>query len=167
MSALDPVLAQTYQEQIARECGNWAAYTALANRCESLNLDGFAHFFRDSGNDELSHAQKFRDFLIDRNVEPQTAPTNGYTAPATPALLTAGTILFSEALRLEMENTDKIKFLFSMAEELHDQQSYQTLLWFVDEQTKSERELVSLVVRAKFAEGCAAAVLQLDHELKG
>lgn len=166
MSILDPVLAQTYQDQIARECSNWAAYTALANRCQSLDLDGFATFFHASAGAKLRQAQKLRDFLLSRHVEPQTAATNGYTAPLTPDLISAGTILFSEALRLEMANTEAIKFAYSMAEELHDQQSYHVLMCLIEEQTKAECELARLVSLAKFAEGCAAAVLELDHEFK-
>lgn len=166
MAVIDPVLANAYQEQITRECGNWAAYKALANRAEIMNLDGFAKFFHDSAADELTHAQKFRDFLIDRNIEPQTYQTAGYTVPPTPNMIGVGTILFSEALRLEMANTEKIRFLYEMAAESRDEQSYPLLLWFIDEQTRSERELVELVARAKFAEGCASAVLKLVHELK-
>jgi ferritin len=161
---LDPVVNDAIQNQITRERTNEAAYLAIANRFDVLNLEGFASWARKAAREEGEHAQRFTDYLIDRNGAPLTAPLVGVNAP--PAdMLTAGAVLFGMALTVEVANTDAIKTLYALADEADDPQTCIFLIWAIEEQTHAERELTTLIAKAQFAQGCAAAVLQLDHEL--
>lgn len=161
---LDPVVLNTLQQQVARERQNEAVYVTLANAFEVLNLDGFASFMHDAANEEAEHARKFTDYIIDRNAAPVTLPLIAYTAPMAD-MLTAGAVYMQAALDLEISNTNQIKILYDLAEEIHDAQTCVWLIWAIEEQTKAERELTQLVARATFAQGCAAAILAMDHEL--
>jgi ferritin len=161
---LDPVVNDALQQQITRERTNEAAYLAIANRFEVLNLEGFAAWARKAASEEAQHAQKFTDYLIDRNGSPITAPLVGVNAP--PAdVLTAGAVLFGMALTVEVANTESIKTLYALADEADDSQTCVWLIWALEEQTSAERELTTLIAKAQFAQGCAAAVLFLDNEL--
>lgn len=164
--ALDPVVADSLNRQITNERNNSAMYAALANRLEFSNLPGMASHMRTASADELTHAQKFTDYLIDRNVYPVIAPLDAATPPDG-QMLVIGTLCFAAALQREIQTTEQIKTLYDISEQADDQQTCQFLLWFLDEQTKSEREYVELVARLQFAQGCAAAILQIDHELGG
>lgn len=164
MSLLDPVVLDTLNRQITNERNNSAMYWALANRLEFLNLPGMAHHMRDASGDETTHAQKFTDYLIDRNAFPLVAPLDAALAPDAD-MLTAGRLCFAAALQREMQTTEQIKTLYDIAEQADDPQTCQFLLWFLDEQTQSEREYVELVARLQFAEGCPAAILAIDKEL--
>ncbi len=161
---LDPVVLNTLQQQIARERQNETAYLTLANALEVLNLDGFAKFMHDAASEEAEHARKFTAYVIDRNAAPITLPLQAATAPLAD-MLTAGAVYFQAALDLEIANTTAIKVLYDMAEEVHDSQTCVWLIWAIEEQTKAERELTQLTARATFAQGCAAAILAMDHEL--
>lgn len=161
---LDPVVLDTLQQQITRERYNEAVYLALANRFDVTNLEGFAKWARDAAHEEAGHAQKFTDYIIDRNASPVTAPVNGYTVPLCD-MLTAGALLFQAALDLEIANTEAIKTLYALADEAGDPQTCVWLIWALEEQTSAERELTTLLAKATFAQGCVAAVLAMDHEL--
>lgn len=164
--ALDPVVADSLNRQITNERNNSAMYAALANRLEFSNLTGMAAHMRSASAEELTHAQKFTDYLIDRNAYPVIAPLESATPPDGQTLV-IGTLCFAAALQREMQTTEQIKTLYDISEQADDPQTCQFLLWFIEEQTKSEREYVELVARLQFAQGCAAAILQIDHELGG
>lgn len=161
---LDPVVLDSLNRQITNERNNSAMYLALANRLDFSNLTGLASHMRAASADELTHAQKFSDYLIDRYAFPVVAPLESATPPDGP-MLSIGTLCFAAALQREMQTTEQIKTLYDIAEQADDPQTCQFLLWFLEEQTKSEREYAELVARLQFAQGCPAAVLQIDHEL--
>lgn len=164
MAQLDPVVLDALNRQITTERFNAAIYMALANRLDSLNLTGFGAWMRAASTDETMHAQKFTDYIIDRNAFPIVAPLDGF-APPNGDMMTIGTLSFAAALQRELTTTDAIKMLYDLADEIHDSQTCQFLLWFLDEQTKSVRETTELTARAQFAQGDSAAILAMDHEL--
>lgn len=164
--ALDPVVQDALAQQVTRERTNQAAYMALDYRFQVLNLDGFAGYCRKAALEEGEHAQKFANYLIDREGVPVISPLNGVNAPQAD-MLTAGAVLFGLALQVEKANTEAIKTLHALADEADDPQTCSFLIWALDEQTSAERELTEMVARCKFAEGCPAAILALDHEMGG
>jgi len=165
MSQLDPVVLDSLQQQITHERQNEAVYLAIANRFDVLNLAGFAAYCRLAAHEEAQHAQKFTAYLIDRNAAPQVQPLGGVIPPIPLNMLTAPVLLIAVVLQTELNNTEAIKTLHSLADEADDPQTCIWLIWALEEQTRSERELTTLLARCKFAEDSAAAVLQLDHEL--
>lgn len=162
--ALDPVVFDSLNRQITNERSNSAMYWALANRLDFSNLVGMATHMRAASLDETTHAQKFTDYLIDRGAFPTVEVVPAAIPPDAP-MLKIGTLCFAAALQREMQTTEQIKTLHDIAEQADDPQTCQFLLWFLEEQTQSEREYTELVARLQLAEGCAAAVLAMDHEL--
>ena len=165
MSQLDPVLLDSLQQQITRERQNEAVYLAVAHRFDVLNLTGFAAWSRKAAREEAEHAQRFADYVIDRNAAPQVQPLGGVIPPIPLDMLSAPALLVAVALQTEINNTESIKTLYSLAEEADDPQTCVWLIWAIEEQTSAERELTTLLARCKLAENDAAAVLQLDREL--
>jgi ferritin len=161
---LDPAMLEALQQQVTIERQNAVDYAALAIRAEMLVLPGLAKFMRASSAEETEHAQKFTDYLIDRNDEPLTVALRGYDAPVC-TMQTAGRVLLSQALALEQMNTARIKTLVKMALDTVDDQSLYWLNWASQEQLHAERELTDMIAQWTYAEGCPAAILALDHEL--
>lgn len=161
---LDPVTRDSLLKQVNIERYNAALYFALANRLDYLNLVGAASYFRKQGNEENDHAQKFTDYLIDRNEYPLIAPIEGVIAPDAD-MLTAIAVCAAAALARERINTEYIKTIYAQARDSDDPQTLVWLIWALEEQTSAERELTELVARATFAQGCPAAILALDKEL--
>lgn len=166
MPALDPVVLDALNRQYTTERQNSAIYAAIGNRFDVLNLTGFAKFARDNSAEEQTHADKLRDYIVDRYGFPIIAALDPVDPPQAD-MLTAARVLFALALLREQTTTEAIKTIYDLAEDADDPQTCQFLLWFLEEQTKSEREFSELVAKAQLAENNAAAVLMLDHELGG
>lgn len=164
MAQLDAVLMDALNRQVTQERYNVGIYAALANRLEFLNLPGLAAWMRKASAEEQTHADKFSAYLIDRNAYPLIAPLEGYAAPDG-QMINIGRLCFAEALRREQTVTEQIKIIYDIAEQAGDPQTCVFLHEFLTEQTSAERELIEIVARLQFAEGCPAAVLLIDKEL--
>lgn len=164
MPQLDPVVLDALNRQITTERQNSAIYSAIGNRFDVLNLTGLAKFARENSAEELTHAARITDYVVDRYGFPVVDALTAVDPPQAD-MISAARVLFAYALMREQMTTEAIKTIYDMAEEADDPQTCQFLLWFLEEQTKSEREFSELVAKAQLAEGNAAAVLMLDHEL--
>lgn len=164
MATFDPVILDALNKQITNERYNAACYLALANRLDYLNLSGFAAWMRRAADEEMTHAARITEYVIDRNGFPIIAPLQGFTAPEAD-MTTGGAVTFAAALQREQVTTEDIKTLYDLSEQADDSQTCQFLLWFLKEQTKSVRETTELQARAQFAQGCPAAILAMDREL--
>jgi ferritin len=119
---------------------------------------------RKASAEEQTHADKIGGYLIDRNACPLIDTTPAYTAPDG-AMLIIGRLCFAAALQREMQVTEMLKTIYDLADQADDPQTCIFLQWFLAEQTSAERELIELVARLQFAEGCPAGILQIDREL--
>ena len=52
-------------------------YRVAANWCQDMNYKKAAEFFKNEANDELSHAEKIQEYMVDFNIQPEIlqAPT--------------------------------------------------------------------------------------------
>ena len=152
------------QNQMNRERANNAAYAAFAAALEDENWPGFAAWMAKAAADEWSHYLKFRDYLIDRLQKPVLAaleaPPNMDASNPVP--------LFRAALELERENTKSIVALNAMSEagedDIEDALFETWLIWGLDEQRNSERELTDAVLELSRVENDPAGLLALDRE---
>ena len=159
MLTLLPELKDVLNLQMNLERLNAAYYDALATQMEVINFEGTAKFFRESAQEEMVHYKKFSDYLIDRNETPSLtalpAPVLGQ-----PTLLNA----FQGAQAREAITTESIDALYDRAEEAGDNATCAFLLWFIDEQVRSERELFDYVVMIKRV-GTGLGEQWFDHEI--
>lgn len=163
--SLDPVLRDRLNAQVTTERYNSAFYRACANRLAFLNLTGLARWMRHAARDENRHASWFADYLIDRNEFPPTDALPAVTLPNSATMLTAGSVLFAEALKREQATTQAINALYELGDEVNDPQTCVFLHWFIEEQTRSEREITELLAELKIADNDAAAVIALDRKV--
>src|ERR687885_1564061 len=63
---MDESLATALNEQVTHELGSAYFYLSVCAYFESTNLPGFARWMRLQAQEEVGHAMKFFDFLIDR-----------------------------------------------------------------------------------------------------
>lgn len=125
------------QKQFNKERFNSAQYAALSAALSFRNWTGAAKYMMDNSEDELSHANKFADYMTDRGIMPVLEIVEKPIALNEDNYLLA----FQHALDLEQATTEAINQLFFICESSEDPQTEQFLLWFLEEQTKSEREL--------------------------
>lgn len=162
---LDPVLRNALQKQMNTERQNSVFYKACEARFDALGLRGFAHWMHRAAKEERAHAQRFFDYLIDRNEVPILDALAAYAAVAvTPQ--SAAASLFGESLKKEQANTQAINYLYGLSDEVKDPQTCVMLHWFIDEQTDSEATLYDITAQLKLIADDAAAILRLDHRLR-
>jgi ferritin len=158
---IDSNLEVLFQSQMNRELSNANAYAELAGSLEAAGWDGFAKWMRKASAEELAHYQRFNDFLVDRNAKPRIAvipqPMEG---PGDPMKA------FELALEVEQINTQKLIELDKACENVGDCDAEYWLIWALDEQRRSEREIQDVLIKMGRLD-CSAAWLILDEQMGG
>jgi ferritin len=148
------------EEQIKHEFYSSYLYLSMAGSFEVANLRGFAHWMREQSREELEHAMKFFDFLLDRGESVQLqaieAPPYAFRSPLD---------TFEQALEHEKEITAHINDLYGLAVRENDYPAQVLLNWFVQEQVEEEKAATETVERLRLAGEDGAALLLLDSEL--
>lgn len=164
---LDPVVLDALNKQVTHERQNSAVYLAIANQFDVLNLIGMAKLARNESGEETAHAQRITDYIVDRYGAPVVDALTAINLIPGLTMMSAPRLLFSGVLQREQVTTEQIKTIYDLAEDADDPQTCQFLLWFLQEQTESERKYSEIVAWCQFAEGNAAAIIALDEKLGG
>jgi len=154
-------LASVLVVQYNAERYNSACYASLASAFEEVNWNGFAKFMYKSSFEEMEHAKRVFDYLAERQALIEVGVVER------PPAFNGEDVLgnFRAALALEVVNTAKFNALARLALDMNDFLTFTELGWFLDEQTKSEAELVQIISDLEHAEDCKAAILAIDREL--
>lgn len=147
-------------EQIKHEFYSAYLYLSMAGSFEVANLTGFGHWMREQAKEEVAHAMKFFDFLLDRGEEVRLqaieAPPHAFRSPLD---------TFEQALEHEKEVTSLIHDLYGLALRENDYPAQVLLGWFVAEQVEEEKSATEIVERLRMAGEDGAALLLLDREM--
>ncbi len=150
----DALDAQMNHELIAAN-----AYRALSNWCTANEFSGFGTFFKNQATEEIEHAEKIMDHLLDQGELPR------FTAQPKPrccfeSLLKAAVA----ALELEEANTRAIVEVYETAMAGKAYPTKILMEWFIEEQVEEEawaNRMVGLVKRAE----CPGALYNLDRHI--
>ena len=160
--AMSDRLRDAFNGQIALEFSAAYTYLGMAAYFDEQNLTGFSHWMTMQHEEELVHARKFFQFMLDRDAGVHLAsipePHQGY-ASAVEA--------FEAALAHEQKVTAAIHALYALATEEGDYASMPLLSWFIDEQLEEEASVGRILDRVRLAADNPAALLMLDRELEG
>ena len=157
---LSKKLLQGLNDQINFEFYSSYTYLAMAGYCESIDLSGFANFFRVQAKEELDHAMKLYDYVYQKNgsvvLEQVNKPQGDYD----------GIIdVFEKGYEHEQLVTRKIYELTDIAYEEREHSTISLLKWFIDEQVEEENNFNSLVKRVRRIQDNPAGLYLMDDEL--
>ena len=149
-------------KQINLEIQSALLYLQMSAHFSHENLNGFAHWMRIQHQEELTHANKLFDHVLQRDGEV------ALTAIAAPPR-TWKTILSAceAAYNAEVNNTKQINALMDQAIKENDHATRVILEWFVEEQVEEESSSLNLIKQVKLADNAPGAILLLDRELGG
>ena len=137
---LSKAVQDAMNEQIKNELFSAYQYLSMVAYCESENLPGFARWMRAQAREELQHAMKFYDFVLERNgrvaLQAVDAPLGEFGSPLE---------VFEKALEHEQKVTAMINNLYGLAARENDYASQTFLQWFVTEQVEEEDSISSLL----------------------
>jgi ferritin len=157
---MHPELQQGFQEQMQREFASAYLYLAMAGFCAHRGLMGMAHWLRLQWQEELTHALKFFDFLLERGVQPQLRPLE-----QPPQAWDTPLRLFEDALAHEQRITQHIHELYRRSVELHDYPAQVFLHWFVEEQVEEENQARAVIEQLRLAGDSGVGLLMVDRQL--
>lgn len=157
---LDQDMQDAINTQIRNEYYSSYLYLSMSAYCESRNFPGFASWLRKQSEEELVHAMKLFDYMLDRGgrvvLESIDRPPSEF-----------GTLLevFEELLEHEREVTGMINSLYDLALSQNDHATAVALHWFIEEQVEEEKSAEEVVEKMKLAADNGAALMILDAEL--
>lgn len=157
---LSKKLQDALNEQIVRELESAYVYLSMVAYFEAENLRGFAHWMRLQRLEELEHAMKIFDFVIDRGsrVELQALQKP-------PAQFKSPLDAFEKALAHERKITGLIHKLYDLAAKENDYPTQVMLHWFIDEQVEEEKSASEVVDQLQMIGNNAAGLFILDARL--
>lgn len=137
-------------------------YLAMSIWLSEHDLPGFSSWMKKQSSDELGHAQRIIDHLIERD---QKALLPAIAAP--PSDWKTAEALCEHVLKNEREVTGSINELFSLAEKSKDRPASVMLQWFVNEQMEEEAAARAVLGRIRLAGNTGVGLLMIDQELAG
>ena len=147
-------------DQLQKELQSAYVYLAMSAYTESQSLPGISQWLRAQWEEELDHAMKFYNFIVDRDgrveLKALDAPKTDYGSALE---------VFEEALRNEQEVTAAINDLYQLVSQERDFASQALLDWFVTEQVEEEASVQQIIDDLKRVGDQGEGIFLLDREL--
>ena len=153
-------MEKALNEQINAELFSSYLYLAMSAHCADMNLEGCANWMRIQAQEELAHAMKFFDHIIERDGQVKLQPLKGPEG----TWKTAEEI-FAAAYEHEKYISGRINDLVTLAIKEGDHASNNFLQWFVAEQVEEEASANGILQQFKLAGKNPGAAFHLDMEL--
>lgn len=151
---------EALNRQLNQELQNAYLYLSIASYFDELSLSGFAHYFKVQAREELEHAMKIYNYIIDRSGRVEL-----FDVPKPKSSWGSILEVVEEFYRAETENTKKIWSLVELARSKGDKATESFLKWFIDEQIEEEKNAADLLAKVKLVKDSPAALLALDNML--
>lgn len=157
---LSQSLSDAINEQIKYELYSAYMYMAMSADCSDRNLTGFAHWMKMQAQEEVEHAMRFYEFLIERGGRVELhqidKPPFEYGSPLE---------IMQQSLDHERFVTSRINDLYDLAQKEQDRPAQVMLQWFITEQVEEEASIDEIVQRMKMFGADGAALFMLDRDL--
>ena len=147
-------------KQINEELSSAYVYLATAAAADKLGLPGFVNWFKMQYQEELIHADKFFDYIIERGGEVEL---DAIARPVVEANTALG--LFQSALKHECHITKCIFKLKDLAKAESDHATDVFLEWFVNEQVEEESNARNVIDQLKLINENPNGLFMIDREL--
>lgn len=157
---LSKKMEKALNAQVGAEMFSSNLYLAMALDFEAKNMKGFGKWLRVQAKEEMGHATKIIDFVIERGGR---AVVQALDAP--PATWKSAQAAFDQVLAHEIKVTGMINNLVDMAAAEKDHATGVFLQWFVNEQVEEEAQSVEIVETLKMIGDSKGSLYMLDHRL--
>lgn len=145
--------------QINEELFSSYLYLSMSAYLNAKGLSGFSNWMRIQAKEELDHATKFFDYILERN-EIVTLETIDQPKHEWNGILD----IFEATLAHERHITERINFLASLAIEEKDFATQSFLKWFIDEQVEEEANDENMLNKLRLIGDNSSAIFFLDQE---
>ena len=157
---LSKKMLDTLNDQMKNEFHSAYIYLAMAAYFEGKNLPGMASWMKLQYDEEVEHAMKFFQHIVERGETPVVL---GFDSP--PSTYDSPLAAFEAALKHEQYITGKINEVYDVAVEENDRPVQIFLQWFIDEQVEEEASVGEVVDTFKMVGDSGQALYLLDQKL--
>jgi ferritin len=153
-------LNKAINNQIKNELESYYIYLSMAAYFHSASLDGMGHYMRSQAHEEMVHAMKFFEHVLDRGgkvvLQDLKQLKTDWESPLE---------AFKDAFKHEKFITGKINEITGIAREEKDYSSEPLLAWFSDEQVEEEANAGKIADQLEMVGDDKSGLLMLDREL--
>ncbi len=157
---MDEKMINALNSQLNAEMYSSYLYLSMGSYFESEDMSGFANWMRVQAQEELVHAMKIYDFIIQRG---DRVTLTRIDSP--PTEWKSALDVFEHVYAHEQKVTELINQLVNLAISLGDHATNNFLQWFVSEQVEEEESSSGVLKKVKMANESLSALLMLDSEL--
>lgn len=154
---LSAKLERALNEQIALEFASAYAYLGMAAYFEHTAFSGFAKWMKLQGQEELSHAGKFFNYVVDRggkvSLKALDEPKGVFKSPLD---------AFQASLAHEQSVSASICAIFELATSEKDFATLSFLKWFLDEQVEEEKTVHDIILKLELVGDNRNGLYQVD-----
>ncbi|WP_319480854.1 ferritin [uncultured Draconibacterium sp.] len=148
-------------EQINAEQYSSLLYLSMSAYFNDKGLPGFANWMYVQYQEELTHANKFFNYVVERGGKVELKAID--QMPTT----WEGVIdVYEKTLEHEQLVTSLIDKLVDVAVEERDHATQSFLRWFVDEQVEEEANVTEILDTLKLIDGQGNGIFMLDREMR-
>lgn len=157
-NTVDIEIQEALNEQVRAELHSAYLYLAMSAHFSEANYDGFATWMKLQAAEEMGHAMRLYDYLLERgghvDLRAVEAPGGDFGTPLE---------IFEAALAHERKITGMIHALYDLSRDKKDYATEMQLQWFVTEQVEEEDSAGRAVEQLKLAGDNTSTLLMLDH----
>jgi len=147
-------------KQINNEMYSAYLYMAMSAHSSTSGLNGFAKWFMVQYHEEMFHAMKMYNYLLDQGSEPQLQAIK-----EPPKTFASARDMFEKTLAHEKTVTQNINDIADLAQKENDHATYGYYQWFVNEQVEEEKNDNEILQRLKLAGENGPGLFMLDSAL--
>ncbi len=153
-------IEQELNNQINAEIYSSYLYLSMSAYAETQNLSGFASWLKAQAQEEVTHAMKIFDHVVERGGRVVLGKIDGPKTDWEDMVE-----VFEDVYEHEQKVTAMIHRLVDMAIEQKDHATFNFLQWFVEEQVEEEDSSSKVLEKLKMVQGKGAGIFMLDREL--
>jgi ferritin len=153
-------MTETLNKQINNEMYSAYLYMAMSAHCSTIGYNGFAKWFMVQYHEEMFHAMKFYNYLLDQGAVPQLQAIK-----EPPKTWTSIREMVEKTLEHEKTVTKNIHDIADLAQKENDHATYAFNLWYVNEQVEEEKNDNEILQRLKIAGDSGPGLFMLDGHL--
>ncbi len=157
---LSEKMTEALNKQLNAELYSAYLYQAMSAYADTLSLEGFASWLAIQAQEEMFHAKKFYDFILQRGGEVLMARID-----APPAKWDSPEAIFADTLAHERKVTAMINDLVDLAEQEKDKAGQAFLQWFITEQVEEEDTADRILQQIRLMGDAKGGLFMLDREL--
>ncbi len=155
-------MADTINAQINNEMYSAYLYMAMSAHSSTQGLNGFAKWFMVQYHEEMFHAMKMYNYLLDQGAEPHLKAIK-----EPPKTFESAMDMMKKTLEHEQFVTKSINAIADLARQENDHATYAFIQWYVVEQIEEEKNDNEIIQRLSLAGEKGPGLFMLDGHLGG